>query len=492
MQNYVRSRYKVNKSTYFQLLTEEQKSEIFSASLEILERTGAKIFDEESKEILKEGGCWVDGDLVKIPVGISEWAVRSAPSKIHLYDRLGNIKMVLGGRNTYYGPGPTNTYHRDPYTGERRRPVLSDTENVGKVCDALPNIDFVQDLGTPTKVTDTLSDVHAFHALVKNTTKPIVHWGFDIHQYKAIVDSAAAVVGGMENLQKRPFLCLYSEPSSPLLHSREAIGKAVFAARNKIPIVYTPCVISGATTPATLAGTIALGIAESLVGIVVSQLVRKGAPIIMGGVYGIMDMKTTVFSYGSPEFHLMQAGIAEVAHFMDVPVFGTAGCTDAHILDGQAAAEATMSIYMAALSGANLVHDSGYTGSGACGSLEQLVMVDEIIAMVRRYMRGIEVNDETLVLDVVNKVGPGGHFLLEPHTMENFKKETWFPTLMNRMRHHGWMNDAGGTSMGDRIKVKLHDILKQHKAQPLSDDVVKKLDEIIAAAEKQEAAKRKK
>ncbi len=492
MENYVRSRYKVNQTTHFELLSQEQRKEIYSASLEILERTGARIFDEESLNYLKEAGCWVDGDRVRIPVGLSEWAVRTAPSRIHLYNRKGEPKLILHGHNTYYGPGPTNTYHKDPYTGERRRPVISDTENVGKVCDALPNIDFAQDLGTPTRVTDSLSDVYAFNALVRNTTKPIVHWGFDTDQYQDIVDMAAVVAGGLENLQQKPFLVLYSEPSSPLLHSREAIAKAVFAARNKIPIVYTPCVISGATAPATMAGTIALGVAESLVGIVVSQLVRKGAPIIMGGVYGIMDMKTTVYSYGSPEFHLLQAGIAEVAHYMEIPVFGTAGCTDSHILDGQAAAEATLSLTMAALSGANLVHDSGYTGSGATGSLDQLVMVDEIIGMVKRFMRGINISDETLVLDIVNKVGPGGHFLLQEHTMANFKKETWFPTLMNRMRYHGWKTEAGATSMGERVREKLHAILKEHKPEPLPEDVTKKLDEIIAQAELREAGKKKK
>jgi trimethylamine---corrinoid protein Co-methyltransferase len=298
---------------------------------------------------------------------------------------------------------------------------------VGRVCDALPNIDFAMDLGTPTGVTDTLADVYAFSALVRNTRKPIVHWGFDIEQYQDIVDMGAAVAGGLEKLQQRPFFCLYSEPSSPLLHSREAIAKAVFAAKNRIPIVYTPCIMLGATAPATLAGTIALGVAESLVGIVVSQLVREGSPIIMGGVYAIMDMKTTVFSYGSPEFHILQAGIAEVATHMGIPVFGTAGCTDSHTMDGQAAGEATMSILIAAQSGANLVHDVGYTGAGSCGSLEQLMLGDEIISMVRRFMRGIKIDDETLALDVVDQVGPGGHFLGEDAYHETFQERNLVP-----------------------------------------------------------------
>lgn len=492
MDKCVRARYKVNGTPMFRMLTESQQRAIYQAALEILERTGAVVHDQESLELFKKAGCWVEGDRVRIPAGITEWAVAAAPSRILMYDREGKRSMVLEGRNTYYGPGPTNTYHRDPETGERRRPVLSDSENAGKVCDALPNIDFTMDLGTPTGVTDTLADVYAFKSLVTNCRKPVVHWGFDIEQYQDIIDIAATVVGGLENLQKRPFICLYSEPSSPLVHSREAIAKAVFAAKNRIPIVYTPCVMLGGTTPATMAGTIALGVAESLVGIVVSQLVREGSPIIMGGVYAIMDMKTTVYSYGSPEFHIMQAGIAEVAHYMNIPVFGTAGCTDSHTLDGQAAGEATMSILMAAQSGANLVHDVGYTGSGSQGSLYQLVMCDEIIGMVKRFMRGMKVDDETLAVEVIDRVGPGGHHLADPHTMKHFKTETWFPSTINRMRYDEWKNTTNSSTMGDRVAQKMRDILKNHEVPALPADVLQKIDEIIKKAEDREAKKKKK
>ncbi len=491
MSRYVRSRYNVNKTVNFRSLSDDEREQIFYAALEVLERTGVKIFDDESRKYLEEAGCWIEDKVVKIPISLSEWAVDSAPSKILLYDRDGNRKLNINTNNTYYGPGPTNTYHKDPDTGERRRPILEDTERVAKVVDALPNIDFAMDLGTPTGVTDNIADVYAFKTMVENTTKPVVHWGFDIDQYQDIIDIASAVRGSLEELQKKPFMFLYSEPTSPLLHSREAIGKVVFAAKNKIPIVYTPCVMSGATTPATMAGTIVQGISESIAGIVVSQLVRKGTPIIMGGVYGIMDMKTTIFSYGSPEFQLLQAGVAEVAHYMGVPIFGTGGCTDSHTLDGQAAAESAMSILTAALAGANMVHDVGYTASGQVGSLDQLVMGDEIIGMVRRIMRGIEVNDEHLAVDVIDDVGPGGHFLGEEHTLKHFKEETWFPDLINRMRYDGWKTKAGGTSMGERVKEKVHKIVDTHEVKQLPDDVKAKIEEIMEKAEEREANKDK-
>jgi trimethylamine--corrinoid protein Co-methyltransferase len=486
---YSRARYTVNKTVHFELLSEGQREEIYSASLEILQRTGAKVFSKEARELFAKAGCWVDGEIVRFPIGLCEWAVRTAPSKIILYNRNGEPAMRLEGHNTYFGPGPTNTYHIDPVSEERRQPKLSDTENVGKMCEALKNIDFVQDLGTPGDVTLTLADVHAFKALISNTTKPVVHWGFDIDQYGDIVEIAAAVAGGMESLQKKPIMALYSEPSPPLMHTDEAINKTLFAAKKRVPIVYTPCIISGGTAPATLAGALALGVAESVVGIVASQLVREGSPIIMGGVYGIMDMRTTVYSYGSPEFQLLQAGVAEVAHFMKMPVFGTAGCTDSHTLDAQAAAEAAMSILMACQAGANLVHDCGYTGFGNAGSLFQLVMADEVIGMVRRIIRGIEVNDETLALDDIDRVGPSGEFITSMHTFKSFKKEQWFPTLMNRMRYNEWQTVAGGTTMGDRIKEKTRKLLQETEVEKLPGSVLKDIHKIISSAEGREKKK---
>ncbi|RKX98474.1 MAG: trimethylamine methyltransferase [Spirochaetes bacterium] len=489
---YTRSRYRVNKTLRFRLLTDQQKDEIYHAAVEILERTGARIYSQEAREILKKGGCWIDGENVRFPSGLTEWAVRTAPSRILIYNRNGEKAMEVGSNNTYFGPGPTNTYHMDVYTEERRTPVTGDNENVAKVCDYLENIDFVMDLGTPRDVTLTLSDVYAFRAMVTNTTKPVVHWGFDIDQYNDIVEIASIIAGGLEELQKRPFIALYSESSPPLVHSGEAINKAIFAAKKRLPIIYTPCVIAGATAPATLAGTIAQGLAESLPGVIVSQLIREGSPIIIGGVYGIMDMKTTVYSYGSPEFQVMQAGIAEVAHYIGMPVFGTAGCTDSHILDAQAAAEAAMSILMAALSGANLVHDVGYTASGATGSLFQLVMGNEIIGMVKRIIRGFSVNEYTLAVDEVVKAKPGGEHVTSTHTYNNFRKETWFPGFMDRWRYNEWKTMKGAKSMGDKIKEKTKKILKTHSPPELPEKILEEIDAVIKEAEERELKKAEK
>jgi len=299
---------------------------------------------------------------------------------------------------------------------------------------------------------------------------------------------SVAVAGSLEELQKHPFIAMYSEPLPPLQHSQEAIAKAVFMAEKGLPLVYTPCTMAGATTPATMAGTLVVHLAECLVGLVASQLKREGTPFIMGGLISIMDMSSTILSYGAPELALLSAGLTNVAQHLKIPMFSTAGCTDSKLIDAQAAIQGAMSILMAAESGANLVHDCGYIEYGSTSSTEMLVMDDEIIGMVKRIMRGIEVNNETLAVDVIDKVGPGGHFLRSEHTRKYFKSETWLPALIDRKVYEAWKTE-GSKPMSERIKKKTQMIINEHQAAPLPQDTLAKIAGIIERAEKREAGR---
>lgn len=486
---YVRANYQINQTVNFSVLSKDQCEEIYLAALEVMERTGADVHSPEALEIFKKGGCWVEGNRVRFPSRVVEWAVRTAPSRIAISDRNGKRSMFLEGQNVYWGPGPTNTYTLDPFTGERRRPKKSDTVRAGVVCDALPNISYAMDNGTPMDVTPTLADVHAFDALVRNTSKPIIHWGFGIEQYGDIIEMAAAVAGSMEELQKKPFIILYSESSPPLRHSAEAIDKAIFAAQKDIPVIYTPCTFAGGVAPATMAGALVVAVVDSFVGLVANQLVREGSGFIMGGLISTMDMSSSILAYGAPELSLLSAALTNVARYLNIPMFSTGGSTDAKTIDTQWAAEAAFSNLVAGLSGANIVHDCNYMEYGNCGSLELLVANDEIIGMVKRILKGMTVDDYHMAVDIIDKVGPGGHFLGEEHTIKNFRTETWWPSLISRMRYDEWKL-AGGLSMGQRIKQKTQDIINSHEPQKLSPQVCEKLDAIIAKAEAREAAKK--
>jgi trimethylamine--corrinoid protein Co-methyltransferase len=218
--------------------------------------------------------------------------------------------------------------------------------------------------------------------------------------------------------------------------------------------------------------------AESLSGLVMAQLKRRGAPFIFGGVPTIMDMSTTLVSYGAPEMSLWSAALSEMGHYLHLPVFSTAGCTDAVAFDQQAAAESAISCIMAALSGANLVHDVGFTEAANSASLELIAATDEFIGMINTIMRGMTITPETLALRVMEKVGPRGSFLGEKHTVRHFR-ENWFPELMNRGNFEQWSTD-GGLSLGDKANQRVRHILDTHQPEPLPAEVVAELDEMEA------------
>jgi trimethylamine--corrinoid protein Co-methyltransferase len=293
---------------------------------------------------------------------------------------------------------------------------------------------------------------------------------------------ACEVLGGPEEFAKTPLFVVYIEPSSPLTHSIEAVEKILYAAEKGIPAIYTPCIICGATAPVTLAGGLVQCLAECLVGVVLAQLKRKGARVIIGGVQSTMDVATSILSYGAPELVLLSAAFTDIAKWLRLPMFSTAGCSDAKILDQQAGIEASMSIAIAALSGANLIHDVGYLESGLLGSYDLLVMSNEAIGMAKRILQGITVTPETLAVEVIARVGPGGHHLTQEHTRKHFKQEFWLPELMDRHHRRGW-EAAGGKSLAQRVRSKVLEILEQHEPMPVPAKVDARLKEIVANAD---------
>ncbi len=470
-----------NQALQFRVLTDSQLDELHYAVLEVLEDVGVVVKSGRVIEMLKKAGAYIEGEKVKMPRSLVEKALRTAPSGFVLYDRNGTRKLLLEGGNCYFGPGPSTTYTIDPYSGERRHPQKADTAKAARVMDALKNIDFIMDFGTIQDVPARYADLHQLQAILENTIKPIVHWGFDNHNCQVILDMCSVVSGGLEELQKRPFLALFACSNTPLLHTVEALDKLVFTAENNIPFVCVSAPAAGATAPVSLAGTLVITLAECLSGLVIHQLVREGAPIALGGVTGATDMQTLAMSYGCPEFNLMHAALTEITHFYGLPLWGTAGCTDSKAVDQQAAVEATASIMMSAMSGTNMVHDVGYLEGGNCSSLPMLVMCDEIISYVKRLVRGVQVDDVTLALDAIKRVGPMGEFITDPHTYENFKTELWFPNLMDRHPCQRWMAD-GSLTMGDKATARVRELIENHNPEILEPKTAKTIEQIITAA----------
>lgn len=464
------------------VLSQSQIDEIHRATLEVLRRTGVVVRVEEIRERMQSAGCWVDGERVYIPPHLIEWAIRSAPKRVVLCDRSGQARMHLEGRKGYYGTGSDTPFVIDPQSDERRKATLDDIRNVARLVDGLEHIDFLMCMGIASDVTESLSDLHHFKAMLENTEKPIVYTAWSRSNLEDIITMAEAVAGGEEQLRRNPFCALYSEPISPLTHAQESGEKLLYIAGKGLPVVYTPGMQIGGTTPVTLAGALVQANAEQLSGLLICQLIREGTPVICGGGILFMDMAKGLISYAAPEFMLAMTAFSELCHHYELPIFSFSGCSDSKMFDEQAAAEGAVWMMLTALSGGNLIHDVGYIESGLTASYDQIVAMDEIAGLVKRFMQGIVVDEETLAVEVIDRVGPMGHYLADDHTFAHFR-ENWVPSLLDRSTFADWQSE-GGQSMRQRVRARVLEILREHKPAPLDSGLSSKLNTVVEDAEK--------
>jgi len=472
-----RTNYTIQESPHFEILSDSQKERIFNGMMRTLQYTGANVHHEGARELFKKAGCKIDGLRVYFPPQVIRQALSTVPPVTEIFPWDGDTtkKIVVEKKRSYFGPGPTPPNFIDTETMERRPYLRKDASMVARVCDALPNMGYVQSLGSISDVTNGLADVYEFADMVRNTTTPIMSWSFTREGCRDIHRMAVAMAGGEEAFRQRPNYIFYGEPISPLVSDFHAIDKAIYCAENRIPQVYSPCAIGGGTVPASHAGQLVVALSESMVGVIASQLINPGTCVIIGGVQSILDMRYSIYSYGAPELSLLSAALTEVVHYCGLPMYSTSGCTDTKKMDVQSAMEASLSINAAMMSGANFVHDNGYTESGLTGDIFQTVMDDEIIAMARVVERGVEVSEETMAVDQIKNVGPGGHYLYEDHTMKWFRNH-WMPTLMDRNSYENW-ESQGRKTMKDRIIEKTRDLIKNY-AGP-RDKVPEKADQEI-------------
>jgi trimethylamine---corrinoid protein Co-methyltransferase len=465
----------------FALLSDSQIGDLHFAALEVLRRTGIRFFQSEALETLKAAGAFVhDGNLVKFPAALVEEALASAPSRIIMCDRNGDAAVWLEGTKVWFGTGSDCVNFLDPETGEHRRFTQADIVDGYHLCDALPNIHFVMSMGIPADVDPAVAYDLQMALMLEHTTKPLVFVTDDGDSCRRAIEMAAVVAGGHEALVEQQHILLYAEPSSPLQQSESAVDKLLMMAEHRLPIVHSPAPLMGGTGPITMASGLAMALAEIQSSLVVHQLKNPGAPFVVGCGLHHLDMKSAQICYASPEFQLTKAAIAQMGRWYGLPTWGYAGCTDAKVLDEQAAAEAMLSILMAKLSGANLIHDVGYVESGLTTSFEMIVLTDELVALADNLMKGIEINDETLMLDEIHTVGPGGHFMDTDMTLKHFR-DFWYPDLLDRGRRDQWLAE-GATTLGQRLNARVREIIKEHRPKPLEAEVKRQLQEIVGRA----------
>lgn len=457
----------------FRLLTDEKIRALHEGALTVLEDVGIVVAHEGARELLVDNGGVLEAEqLIKIPRRLVDRALDSAPPAFSLYDRKGGEAIRLGAGHTYYGAGVTNLAYID-IEGDRHDFTLEDIGKVAFLADALPNIDFV---ATPGVIKPSggrrveLLDQMAFIEMVSNTTMPLVVLTPDAYQMEDIFEMADLIAGGRDAFNARPFMMPYLNSVSPLVFNPETVDKLFLAADRGTPVCVQAAPPVGGSTPVTVAGGLVISAAETLMGLVLSQLRNSGTPFVSGVVPFVMDMRSGNTATATPDWMHMIIAMGELTRHWGIPSLASAGSSDSKIPDEQAAFEVPYYSQGVVLGGVDMSFNSGRLECGLLHSPVLLIYADEAIGMHRRFFHGLEVDETTLALDVIKDVGPGGFFLGHEHTRDHFR-ELWEPTITSWEPRDLW-ESRGSTTMLERAREKVVWLRKEHAVEPLPREVI--------------------
>ena len=467
-----------------EILSPKQIRQEHETSLQILAEIGVKVNHEEVFGLLIGAGARGEEStgVVKFPVDLISKSIKTSPRKHILYGRDFREKARFGYDDHLF-MSSAGQYLLIDGREQRRPATLKDTRDAIKLGDALPEIDIVGPLVLPSEIPVKVRDIHVYAELVKTTTKPCVTWINNGTTADYIIKIFSVLAGGSEELRRRPMVEAFIEPISPLQFSKEGLEILLKFARAGLPVGFGPMAMAMATAPATLAGAIAQENAEILAGIVISQIIAPGLPITYWGIPHVMDAATGNISFGSPEQGLMASIMTQLGRWYGFPVGVNVGLTDSKIADAQNGIERAATLLMGAFSGADIFGHMGIVGADQGASLAELVLNNEMAAYLRRITKGITIDSETLAFEVIKRVGIGGHFLEDDHTLRNFKKEVWIPAIMDRLNWETW-EKKGRESIWERALRRKNQILRDHSVSLLDEKRTKEIDEIVQEADK--------
>jgi trimethylamine--corrinoid protein Co-methyltransferase len=459
----------------FGILTKTQVEKVHEASLNILWKIGVDFGYPPAIEVLKKGGAKVDGERVFFPPKLVEEQIKKAPSQFTLYARNPNNNITIGGHHMVFTPGYGPPFVTDIVNG-RRKATLNDFENFVKLTGASVNQNILSgNVVEPNDIPHEIRHAQMFYTSVKYSDKCFMGSAMGEQGAKDSLRMASILFGSEAQLAEKPRFISILGSLTPLKYDLRMLGALMEYARAGQPQLISSLSIAGATGPVTLAGNLALQNAEILAGIVLTQLVREGTPVIFAGVSSNAEMRSGALSIGSPEMAMNTSATARMARYYKLPSRSGGAVCDAKVPDAQAAYESMMSLLMAQVSGINFVlHTAGILDTYNCMSYEKFIVDDEMCGMVKRIKKGFEVNDNTLGLDVIKEVGPGGHFLDKDHTLEHFRGELYQPTISNRDDFDGWYAKGSPHCM-DAANKKYKEILENYEVPELPADVNKDL-----------------
>jgi trimethylamine--corrinoid protein Co-methyltransferase len=447
---------------------------VHQAILAVLADPGVELLHEGARDLLREAGARVEGTRVRFDQALVDRALQSAPRSFVVPSRGGHDDLVVEDGRVYYGTGGDCLYVHDLETGERRRARLSDVTAFASVTEHLADLDYVMSMALPEDVPETDIDVAVVAALLAATRKPLLICATCPPETLAELRAMAALAGAADSLM------IYAMSSPPLKMDEKAAGRLMTCAELGIPLIWSGGPGPGISAPCSRTGMVVGLVADVLAGLVLHQLVKPGAPIVLGSLHTGLNMRTSAMTYCSPEIMAEQQASVEMARFYGLPSFTYGGVSDSKDLDGQWTAETAITLALAAVSGGTLLHDVGYVESSFQGSFESIVLGDELARYVRAYLRGVPLDDLDFVVEEIRAVGPGGTHLTRPYTRKQHRAY-WQPSVIDQWMHDHWVEEGEKTLL-DRLRERARELRELPPAFTLSDDVLGKLDAAVRAA----------
>jgi len=468
----------------FKPLTEESISRIHQTAMRIIEEVGFEVNSEKALELFKGAGARVNKDrrLVRLPQEKALELIRAAPAEVRLCGQDDKHDILLGGNRVYTGTGGTALYIYQPDTGEKRPATLEDLKRIAKLVDQLDNIHLFLLPTYPNELPLEQIDANRFFAGLDNTTKHIMGGVYTSNGVEQVIQMAEIITGSAEALRQRPPISMITCSISPLKMDKQYGDLVATIAKSGIPLVCPAEPLCGATSPVTLAGNLVIQTVDSLMGVMLTQIINPGTPVIFGSVATSTDLRNLNYLAGSVEMGLLNAAGAQMAQFYRLPFYATGGMTDSKVLDTQSGYESAITGLLCALAGANFIHDAaGLMEFALTVCYEKYIIDNEILGMVMRAVEGIRVNDDTLAFDLIKQVGPGGNFVTAKHTRHYMRSEHYQPSLSNRDSREEWKAEGGKTTWEKAAEMVPQIIAKHSYSLPAStrDKVLSKITGIV-------------
>ncbi len=457
------------------LLGDDKIEQIDQAGRHILAHAGVRLLSEGVLKRLHEAGASVDLNegIVRFTGEWLDEIVGNAPRMFTLYSRDGMHDLNIGSGSVYFGNGGRVFRILDMNTGGFRLTVLKDVAHTARLVNLLENIHFYIIACQAHDISSEFYHLNDFFQAFRNTSKHVMGGCDSLQGVRQMWNLACAVAGDEKRLQSEPFVSVITNPISPLTLDNNTLEILEFCALKGIPVTCAPAPMAGATSPVTLAGTLAQMHAESLAGVALTQVFRPGAPVLYGAVPTAMDMRTMDLTFGSVETAMMNVSAVQLAKRYHVPIYASAGMTDAKTPDIQSGFEKGVSLLLVGMAGAEFIHlAAGMLDSGNSISYEQFIIDNEILGMVYRVLRGIEVNENTLAVECVEKLGPGGNYMMEDHTVEHMFDEFFFPSLSVRMNFDLWKERNEPTPLSSARELA-RELLQNNEPVLSPDEIVR-------------------